>query len=149
MQEGSQFLSTDFTMYPTKYKLLPLHTSLRTSIGHKSSFYRDNITLISIIYRILQYPINPNRGVQEACVCLIKPSNPKGIFEGCLERFTWFAPKSEGCLEQNAFRESLYFQKRGMSRAKSLFYKSDKWQSRAIRDCPSPRAPHPHLYIIL
>ena len=45
------------------------------------------------------------------------------LFDGCLERFAWFGPKSEGCLEQNAFRKSLFSQKRGMSLAKSLFYK--------------------------
>ena len=55
--------------------------------------------------------------------CPKSPSDPRGIFEGCFERFAWFAPKSDGCLKQNAFRKSLFFQKRGMSRAKSLFYK--------------------------
>ena len=123
MREGCQFFSIDLTMYRTKYKLLALNTFLRTSIGREWSFYRDNMISILIIYRILRYPINPNRGVPEACVGLRRPSNPRSIFEGCLERFAWFAPKSEGCLEQNAFRESLFFQKRGMSRAKPLFYK--------------------------
>ena len=74
-------------MYRTKYKLLPLNTSLRTSIGREWSFYRDNMTSISIIYRILRYPINPNRGVPEACVCLKRPSDRRGIFKGCFERF--------------------------------------------------------------
>ena len=148
MREGSQFFSTDFTMYQTKYKLLPLNTSLRTNTCRELLFYRNNMTLSSIIYRILRYPINPNRRVPEACVCPRRPSDIRTIFEGCLERFAWFAPKTEGCLKQNAFRETLFFQKRGMSRAKSLFYKSVKGGPRAARDCPSPRAPHPHYIYI-
>ena len=123
MREGCQFFSIDLTMYRTKYKLLPLNTSLRTSIGREWSFYRGNMTLTSIIYRILRYPINPNRRVPEACVCPRTPSNPRSIFEGCLERFAWFGPKSKGCLEQNASRQTLFFQKRRMSRTKRPFHK--------------------------
>ena len=81
------------------------------------------MTSTSIINCILRYPINPNRRVPEACVCPRRPSDTRAIFEGCIERFAWFAPKSEGCLEQNAFRKSLFFQKRGMSRAKRPFPK--------------------------
>ena len=110
MREGCHFFGIDLTMYRTKYKVLPLNTFFRTSIGAELSFYQENITLILIIYRILRYPINPNRGVPEACVCLKRPSDTWAIFEGPLERFAWFAPKSEGCLQQNAFRESLFSQ---------------------------------------